>query len=267
MSTPSDLFSQPVTDQNICSELSSQPDIPKLDSISALSTSIAAKDWSTVSQTVRGHWNLSSRTGQATGWFWAHGYNVQAKSATSERGSSSWICCHCIQQKVHKPKAYVASNTRNIESHLSKAHNVFHPDPSKAKRYVSERPLNQCNLHEFTARKRKSDDFRDELVARFDKATFQRLLVRWITDENLSFRLSEHVGLHELLDYLNPLVRETSANLTHKTIQTKVIHEFNTYKAHVTDVLLRSPSKVHIAFDDWTSREQAFFLFHQCFLH
>jgi hypothetical protein len=267
MPTPSNLFSQSVTDANNCSELSSQPDLPKLDSSSSLSTSIAVKDWSTVSQTVRDHWNLSTRTGQATGWFWAHGYNVQAKPATTERGPSSWLCCHCTQQKVHKPKAYVASNTRNIENHLSKAHSVFHPDPSKAKRYVLERPLNQCNLHEFTSRKRKRDDLHDELVARFDKATFQRLLVRWITDANLSFRLSEHVGLHELFDYLNPLVRETSANLTHKTIRAKVIHEFNTYKAHVTDTLLRSPSKVHIAFDGWTSRNRhSFFSINAFFL-
>jgi hypothetical protein len=267
MPTPSDLFSQSVTDANNCSELSSQPDLPKLDSSSSLSTSIAVNDWSTVSQTVRNHWNLSTRTGQATGWFWAHGYNVQAKTATTERGPSSWLCCHCTQQKVHKPKAYVASNTRNIENHLSKAHSVFHPDPSKAKRYVLERPLNQCNLHEFTSRKRKRDDFHDELVARFDKATFQRLLVRWITDANLSFRLSEHVGLHELFDYLNPLVRETSANLTHKTFRAKVIHEFNTYKAHVTDTLLRSPSKVHIAFDGWTSRNRhSFFSINAFFL-
>jgi hypothetical protein len=130
-----------------------------------------------------------------------------------------------------------------------------------------ERPLNQCNLHEFTSRKRKRDDLHDELVARFDKATFQRLLVRWITDANLSFRLSEHVGLHELFDYLNPLVRETSANLTHKTIRAKVIHEFNTYKAHVTDTLLRSPSKVHIAFDGWTSRNRhSFFSINAFFL-
>ncbi|KAJ0130882.1 RNA-directed DNA polymerase from mobile element jockey [Fusarium oxysporum f. sp. albedinis] len=267
MPTPSDLFSQSVTDANNCSELSSQPDLTKLYSSSSLGTSIAVKDWSTVSQTVHGHWNLSTRTGQATGWFWAHGYNVQAKTATTERGPSSWLCCHCTQQKVHKPKAYAASNTRNIENHLSKAHSVFHPDPSKAKRYVLERPLNQCNLHEFTSRKRKREDLHDELVARFDKVTFQRLLVRWITDANLPFRLLEHVGLHELFDYLNPLVRESSANLTHKTIRAKVIHEFNTYKAHVTDTLLRSPSKVHIALDGWTSRNRhSFFSINAFFL-
>ncbi|KAF4944942.1 hypothetical protein FGADI_12324 [Fusarium gaditjirri] len=57
--------------------------------------------------------------------------------------------------------------------------------------------------------KRKRDDLHDELVTRFNKATSQSLLVQWITDANLSFRLSEHVRLHGLFDYLNPLVLVT----------------------------------------------------------
>jgi hypothetical protein len=99
-----------------------------------------------------------------------------------------------------------------------------------------------------------------------DKATFRRLLVRWTTDANLSFRLLEHVALHELFDYLNLLVYETSVNLTHKTIRAKVIHEFNTYKAYVIDTLLWSPSKVHIAFDGWTSRNRHSFSINAFFL-
>jgi hypothetical protein len=168
---------------------------------------------------------------------------------------------------VHKPKAYVSSNTRNIEGHLSKAHNLFNPDPLKAKRYTLERPLNQPTLQDFAAKKRKKDDFHDELVARFDKLTFQRLLVQWITDANLSFRVSEHEGLQKVFGYLNPLVQETSANPTHKTIRIRIINEFHTYKAHIIDTLLQSPSQVHIAFDGWTSRDRhSFFSVNAFFL-
>jgi hypothetical protein len=103
-------------------------------------------------------------------------------------------------------------------------------------------------------KKRKEDDFRDELVARFDKLTFQRLLIQWITDANLSFRVSEYEGLQKVFGYLDSLVQETSANLRHKTIRIRIINEFHTYKAHIMDTLLQSPSQVHIAFDGWTSR-------------
>lgn len=135
-------------------------------------------------------------------------------------------------------------------------HSIFHPNPSKAKRYVSERASNQPSLPEFSTKKRKKDDFHDELVFRFDKGRFQRLLVHWITDANLSFRVPEHKGLQNIFQYLNPLVQETSAILTHETVRIRIIDEFNNYKAHVIDTMLRSPGQVHIAFDGWTSRNR-----------
>ncbi|OBS17497.1 hypothetical protein FPOA_26363 [Fusarium poae] len=168
MASQSDLFSY-ATDANI-SEISypGDPTLPMHDSSSRSSRSII-KDWDAVSQAVRSHWVLSARTGQATGWFWAHGYDVQARSKGNESGPHTWLCCHCVQHGVPRPKAYVSSNTRNIEGHLSKAHNIFHPDPSKATRYMQERPPNQLTLHDLAAKKRKRDDFHDELVTRFDR--------------------------------------------------------------------------------------------------
>ncbi|EXU95156.1 hAT family dimerization domain protein [Metarhizium robertsii] len=214
-----------------------------IQSSSLISSHATMKDWEAVSPSIRAQWVLSTRSGLATGWFWAHGYDVQARTTGSRFGPTCWLCCHCIRQKAHKPKAYVSSNTRNIEGHLGKAHNISHPDPAKAKWHPPERPPNQASLHGFTVKKRKADDFRDELAARFDKAHFQRLLVQWIADGILSFRLSEHEALHKMLEYLNPLVRETSAHLTHKTIRTRLVNEFHAYKSHVIDTLSRSPSK------------------------
>ncbi|OBS15522.1 hypothetical protein FPOA_27040 [Fusarium poae] len=266
MASQSDLFSY-ATDANI-SEISypGDPTLPMHDSSSRSSRSII-KDWDAVSQAVRSHWVLSARTGQATGWFWAHGYDVQARSKGNESGPHTWLCCHCVQHGVPRPKAYVSSNTRNIEGHLSKAHNIFHPDPSKATRYMQERPPNQLTLHDLAAKKRKRDDFHDELVTRFDKTTFQRHIVQWITDANLSFRVPEHKGLQKVFQYLNPLVHETSANLTHETVRVRIIDEFNTYKSRVIHALSRSPSQVHIAFDGWTSRNRhSFFSINAFFL-
>ncbi|WKT54006.1 HAT, C-terminal dimerization domain [Fusarium oxysporum f. sp. vasinfectum] len=241
MAPQSDLFSY-ATDTTI-SEIScpEDPTLPMHNSSSRSSHSII-KDWDAVSQAVRSHWVLSARTGQATGWFWAHGYDVQARSKGNESGPHTWLCCHCVQHGVPRPKAYVSSNTRNIEGHLSKAHNIFHPDPSKATRYMQERPPNQPTLHDLAAKKRKRDDFHDELVTRFDKATFQRHVVQWITDANLSFRVPEHKGLQKVFQYLNPLVHETCANLTHETVRARIIDEFNTYKSRPRKIVLGLPN-------------------------
>ncbi|EGU86088.1 hypothetical protein HZS61_005046 [Fusarium oxysporum f. sp. conglutinans] len=132
---------------------------------------------------------------------------------------------------------------------------------------MQERPPNQLTLHDLAAKKRKRDDFHDELVTRFDKTTSQRHIVQWITDANLSFRIPEHKGLQKVFQYLNPLVHKTSANLTHETVRARIIDEFNTYKSRVIHALSRSPSQVHIAFDGWTSRNRySFFSINAFFL-
>lgn len=275
MSLQPEVFSQS-TDPHGYLELSSQIDLPEPISSSVFSSprpfspsscSSTVKDWDAVPQHIRDNWVLSTRTGIATGWFWAHGYDVQGRAKPSSSSPSIWLCHHCIKRKAHKPKAYVSSNSRNIEGHLSKVHSLFNPDPSKAERYIPERPLTQQNLHDFTAKKRKKDDFHDELVIRFNKTTFQQLLIQWIADANLSFRISEHKGLHQVFNYLNPLVEETSANLTHESVRSRIVDEFNTYKAHVIETLLRSPSQVHVAFDGWSSRNRhSFFSVNAFFL-
>jgi hypothetical protein len=83
MAPQSDLFSY-ATDTTI-SEIScpEDPTLPMHNSSSRSSHSII-KDWDAVSQAVHSHWVLSARTGQATGWFWAHGYDVQARSKGNE---------------------------------------------------------------------------------------------------------------------------------------------------------------------------------------
>ncbi|KAJ6439017.1 putative AC transposase [Purpureocillium lavendulum] len=249
------------------SEVSSQAEPTKLESSQSLGSSVVSKDWDTVPQPLRSQWTLATRTGLAKGWFWAHGYDVQARGATNQAAAPTWLCYHCVKQKAHKPKACVSSNSRNIEGHLSRAHNISNPDQSKLRQDRPEPSPRQPKLFDFDIKKRKRDDFHDGLAARFDKITFQRLLVRWVTEANLSFRISEHEGLHKLLHYLNPLVEETSANLTHKTIRTSIVDEFYLYKSHIVDTLLQSPSQVHIAFDGWTSRNRhSFFSINAFFL-
>ncbi|KAF5236049.1 hypothetical protein FANTH_11424 [Fusarium anthophilum] len=84
---------------------------------------------------------------------------------------------------------------------------------------------------------------------------------------NLSFRVPEYKGLQKVFQYLNPLVHETSANLTHETVRARIIDEFNKYKSRVIHTLSRSPSQVHSAFDGWASRNRhSFFSVNAFFL-
>ncbi|KAM0738265.1 hypothetical protein ACQRIT_007457 [Beauveria bassiana] len=98
--------------------------------------------------------------------------------------------------------------------------------------------------------------FRNRLKKQFDKAVFQRKLVRWIVETNQSFRVSESDTFRDLLDYLNPIISATNAHISHDAIRRRVADEYHFFCLHIVRALRRSPSAVHIAFDGWTSRNQ-----------
>ncbi|OAQ60059.1 hypothetical protein VFPBJ_11577 [Purpureocillium lilacinum] len=77
--------------------------------------------------------------------------------------------------------------------------------------------------------------FRNRLKKQFDKAVFQRKLVRWIVETNQSFRVSENDTFRDLLDYLDP-------------ISVRPMPKFPTLRS--------DGDAVHIAFDGWTSRNR-----------
>ncbi|CCE35278.1 uncharacterized protein CPUR_03266 [Claviceps purpurea 20.1] len=226
----------------------------------SLSSPAINKDWDTVPQTIRNSWAPSDRPGRCTGWFWAHGHDVQRKTKDGQGYQTYFLCCHCIAQQVYDPKSYVSSNTRNIENHLRKAHNILPPDPSSSTMQpLPKRDLDQPDLHSFLAKKQKTNDVQTVSVAPIDKPTFERHLVQLATNLNLSFDLFEDRKFLDILNYLNPSVKE--GQVTHDSLRNTILEEADTFKAHVIDALERSPSRVHISFEGWTpeSEERRFF--------
>ncbi|CCE35275.1 uncharacterized protein CPUR_03263 [Claviceps purpurea 20.1] len=235
----------------------------------SLSSPAINRDWDTVPQTIRSSWAPSDRPDRRTGWFWAHGHDVQRKTEDGQSYQTYFLCCHCIAQQVYCPKSYVSSNTRNIENHLRKAHDVLHPNPSsKTMRPLPKRALDQPDLRSFLAKKQKTDDVQKESVTRIesiDKPTFQRRLVQWATTTNQPFDILEHSELSGVFKCLNPLREE--GLLTHDNLRNTILEEVNSLKARVIEALERSPSCVHISFEGWTSEDrQTFFSVNASFL-
>ena len=63
-------------------------------------------------------------------------------------------------------------------------------------------------------------------------------------------------GLHEIIRYANPLIKETNAMVSHSTVRHILIDKYNRHRSAVIHVLRTSPGQIYIAFDGWQSRNK-----------
>ncbi|KPA35654.1 hypothetical protein FLAG1_11631 [Fusarium langsethiae] len=90
-------------------------------------------------------------------------------------------------------------------------------------------------------------------IKNFDKKHFQRLLMEWIVEANLSFETAEHDKLRKIFAYLNPCVKLCDANLSATSIRGKIVASYEQHKTKVMEVLQSSPGLIHVSFDGWRS--------------
>lgn len=90
-------------------------------------------------------------------------------------------------------------------------------------------------------------------IKNFDKKFFQRLLMEWIVEANLSFETAEHDKLRKIFAYLNPCVKLCDANLSATSIRRKIVASYEQHKTKVMEVLQSSPGLIHVSFDGWRS--------------
>lgn len=85
----------------------------------------------------------------------------------------------------------------------------------------------------------------------FDEGTFQKLLIRWIVYDNVSFRQVDSEVFREFVTYLSPRARD--AMPCGPTVRHWILKGYGLHKAVVRKELQNAVSKIHISFDLWTS--------------
>ncbi|KAM0664397.1 hypothetical protein ACQRIU_006979 [Beauveria bassiana] len=214
------------------------------------SQSTSAHDWESFPWSQFPDLTISEWKGRPKSWIWQHGYDLQEiKDETRHR----WVCRECVKKKDPKITAHLASATIDIESHLGNQHNIH---GGKLQPRLGKRTIDQMFSLASTEMPDVGCQFRNRLKKQFDKAVFQRKLVRWIVETNQSFRVSESGTFRDLLDYLNPIISATNAHISHDAIRRRVADEYHIFRLHIVRALRQSPSAVHIAFDGWTSRNR-----------
>ncbi|EXU97546.1 hypothetical protein X797_009455 [Metarhizium robertsii] len=85
----------------------------------------------------------------------------------------------------------------------------------------------------------------NHFIKSFNRNVFQRLVVEWTVEGNLSFREPENKRLRTFFEYLNPFVASTDAHVGHDTIRKRAVAEFEKHKGKVIEVLRNAPGLVH----------------------
>lgn len=197
-------------------------------------------------------WSLRSRNTKS--WVWEYGFDI-------EKGPDrKWVCRICIERNRPKPGNVISVGTQNAERHLWEHHKV--QDPSGKRSAPSSRRKSSLGYQTITdafnldLHAPREQAIANQLIKSFDRNIFQRLIVEWIIDSNLSFREPENKRLRAIFEYLNPLVANADAHINHDTVRKRAVAEFRKHKGKVIEVLKDAPGLIHMSFDGWTSRNK-----------
>ncbi|OAQ57863.1 restless-like transposase [Pochonia chlamydosporia 170] len=162
-----------------------------------------------------------------------------------------------------KPKTsdFSAVGTQNIEKHLFREHRLVDESgkrqPATGNWLKEKTPSrNIVEMLNLDASDPKEQSIANALIQRFDKSHFQRLLLEWVVDANISFRQPEHSRLRRIFEYLNPSVAATNAHISHDTVRRRIVDLHLQQKSRIVDHLKSFPGQIHIAFDGWRSRNR-----------
>ncbi|KAM4060766.1 restless-like transposase [Hirsutella rhossiliensis] len=170
-------------------------------------------------------YTISERAGRQTSWVWQHGFDIQPSDSPTKR---KW----------------------NIENHLFKEHRLVDLSGKRGARSwernqdktPSKNIVEMLNLN---ASDPKEQGIANALIQRFDKDHFQRLLLEWVVDANVSFRQPEHCRLRHIFEYLNPSVAVTNAHISHDTVRKRIVDLYTRYKTCVIDNLKSTRPNSH----------------------
>ncbi|OBS20285.1 hypothetical protein FPOA_20876 [Fusarium poae] len=166
--------------------------------------------------------SISERVGRQTSWVWQHGFDIQARGSPTKR---RWVCKHCLQRVRSKVTEFSAVGTQNIEKHLFREHRLVDesgrrkPPALWKGKQEKTRSRNIVEMLNLDTSDPKEQAIANALIQRFDRDHFQKLLLEWVVDANISFRQPEHCRLRRIFEYLNPSVAATNAHISHDTVR------------------------------------------------
>lgn len=159
-----------------------------------------------------------------------------------------WLCLQC-HQKHSKHKHYwpISKGTSNATKHIRTHHNEEFC--KEVGGWVPLRNRGSTPLSDLDMDPVQKQAVLNQLAMSFNNTDFRNLVVRWIIDANLSFRQVDNGAFRDLIRYLN----KQASVPHHTTLIGWIIDAHKLYKVKVVNHLRHATSRIHIAFDLWSS--------------
>lgn len=171
-----------------------------------------------------------------TGWWW--GYGCEWDEVDTDPVKYYWICAVC--ESWH---AIQTTSSQHIRDHLAKTHRIA--DPAN----TSQPSVPIRDAFAVQAQKREPTTA-EALEVRRKKV--RKTLLEWIAHDRIAFSAVESSHFQAFCEALDPAYA-TVMPLSHNSVRTWLISEFELKRADITTRLATSRSMVHISFDLWTS--------------
>jgi hypothetical protein len=130
-------------------------------------------------------WTYSERARGTTSWIWEQGFDIQ------RRHEREWVCRSCTRNRDPKPKSVAAAGTQNAENHLWEAHRISDPLGKRIadkKRKRDSKPFQSiAEIFRLDPAKPQEQAIANTIIKDFNRTHFQRLLVEWVVESNLTF--------------------------------------------------------------------------------
>jgi len=175
-------------------------------------------------------------------WIYQYGWRLQDKI-----GVHYWICRLCHKKRSGQKHIYRSIATTHSSNHLQTIHQVgpsgpLTPTTKKRKRSIAQ-------LYGLPSSTDASIE--SALAASFNFAQFKSLLLRWIVNNHISFRVAEDQTFKDLLLYLQPQCAGFIPS--HQTVSRWIHQVYHNFQGVVTELLATAIGKIHFSFDLWTS--------------
>jgi hypothetical protein len=177
----------------------------------------------------------SQRVRDTNSWAWEYGYDIQ------KGNDRKWVCKICIRKNTLKPKTFTSTGIQNTLNHLYDDHRICAPEgKTKSASQLRAEGRNAkgqstiAELMKLDTNKPREQAIANGFIKNFDKKQFQRLLMEWIVEANLSFETAEHDKLRKIFAYLNPCVKLCDANLSATSIRRKIVASYEQHKTKVS---------------------------------
>ncbi|KAJ6437048.1 cerato-platanin [Purpureocillium lavendulum] len=166
----------------------------------------------------------------------------------------------CIERNRPKPGNVISIGTQNAERHLWDHHKILDPSGRRSapgpRKKLSTGYQTITNTFNLDLNAPREQAIANHMIKSFDRNVFQRLVVEWVVEGNLSFREPENQRLRAIFEYLNPFVATADAHISHDTVRKRAIAEYEKHRGTVVEVLRNAPGLIHMSFDGWRSRNK-----------